>query len=195
MLAVTTADDDDRLIARLSARATDNPDVTIHVALRYREGRAHAVVELSGPPAPDLDAWADDLQVPGDALSCYRVSEALRWDRPGAALPAGGGVSFICFVRRAAGMDPDKFERHWTEMHRPLAIKHHEGMLRYVQNVVREQLAPVDGPAVDGIAELVFANEDIDAGLFPTEESRRIIGEDVDRFLSESRAGLYRLLA
>ncbi|MBO0732550.1 MAG: EthD domain-containing protein, partial [Acidimicrobiaceae bacterium] len=166
---------------------------TIRLALRHRPDRAAAVIELPGPP--DLASWAADLEVRADALACYRVSEALRWSRPGARLPADGGVSFISFVQRAATMDHEQFEQHWTERHRPLAIEHHQGMLLYVQNVVREQIAGPDGAALDGIAELVFATgSDVDAGLFPTEESRRIIGEDVARFIGSTTSGLYRPL-
>ena len=65
---------------------------------------------------------------------------------------------------------------------------HHPGLVRYVTNVVDEQLSPA-GPALDGIGELSFASEESRRNaMFDSSEGERIIREDMRRFIGTTTA-------
>ena len=87
-----------------------------------------------------------DTLLPADAEP-YVVEERPQWDR------GGETITRIAFVRRAAGLTREEFADHWTNVHAPLARKHHPVLVRYVQNIVLENPTPT-APEVDGIAEL-----------------------------------------
>jgi uncharacterized protein (TIGR02118 family) len=96
------------------------------------------------------------------------------------------GVKLICPVRRREGMSHGEFADHWLTRHVPLAIEHHPQLIRYVTNVVDERLSD-DSPDWDGFAELHFASlEDATRRMFPSDESERIVREDIARFLSNA---------
>ncbi len=117
-----------------------------------------------------------DAPVPPDA-EAYRVEERRQWDR------GGEHVTRIAFVRRAAGLSRDEFADHWTNVHSPLARKHHPVLVRYVQNIVIEPLTP-DAPEVDGIAELGFRSlRDVTHRMYDSPAGAEIIRRDIQRFL------------
>jgi uncharacterized protein (TIGR02118 family) len=181
---------------RLARMAAGTPGTVVaHVAVEPPPASsAAAVVEVSDAQCPDRAVWSSALGVDPEVLECYRVREVLRFVRPGTE-QRDGGVSFICRVFRSPGLDSAQFERHWTEVHRPLAIRHHVGMTRYVQNVVDERCFPLDGSEVAGIAELRFASlEAFASSMYDSEKGERIIGEDVAKFVGEVRNGMYRHL-
>jgi uncharacterized protein (TIGR02118 family) len=181
---------------RLAKLAAATPGTVVaHLAVQPPPASsAVAVVEVCGADCPDRAVWSSALGVDPEVLECYRVREVLRFVRPGTD-QEGGGVSLICRVCHSPGLDSAQFERHWTEVHRPLAIRHHVGMTRYVQNVVDERCFPPDGSEVAGIAELRFASpEAFASSMYDSAEGERIIGEDVAKFVGEVRAGMYRHL-
>jgi uncharacterized protein (TIGR02118 family) len=127
----------------------------------------------------------DDQPVPADS-EAYAVDERFQWDK------GGDTVTRISFVRRATHLTHEEFADHWTNVHAPLARKHHP-VVRYVQNVVVEKLTP-DAPDVDGIAELAFRTvHDVHHRSYDSPAGAAIIRRDIQRFL-DVPAG-WRMLA
>jgi uncharacterized protein (TIGR02118 family) len=128
---------------------------------------------------------SEDTTVEG--AEAYRVDERVQWDR------GDGAVTRISFVRRSRGLTREDFARHWSEVHAPLARRHHPGICRYVQNVVVHKLTP-DAPEIDGIAELGFASlDDFRERMYDSPAGREIIAADVREFIDVA-AG-WRVLA
>jgi uncharacterized protein (TIGR02118 family) len=143
---------------------------------------------VTGRPEPvaALAVMGRDASLPDDA-EAYRVEERPQWDR------GGEKVTRVAFVRRAAGLTREEFAEHWTNVHAPLARKHHPVLVRYVQNIVVENLTP-DAPEVDGIAELGFRTlRDVHERMYDSPAGAEIIRRDVRRFL-DVPAG-WRMLA
>jgi uncharacterized protein (TIGR02118 family) len=89
--------------------------------------------------------------------------------------------------RRLPELERAEYARRILEEHVPLALAHHPGMRHYVVNVVERE--PKDGPPVDSFAELWFDSlAGYERDLYDSEEGRRIIGEDVARFLGGAEA-------
>lgn len=142
-----------------------------------------ALVTLGLTRAQDLDDTPER-----DALyDVAREVEVWRVDphRPiTGTVPAGTAVKMVSFVRRAEGLTHEQFVRHWTEIHAPLARRHHPGLADYTQNVVRRAFTP-GGEQVDGIAELRFANRaDFEERFYDSDAGRAAIREDVARFIA-----------
>ena len=127
-----------------------------------------------------------DTPLPSGA-EAYLVEERPQWDR------GGETIMRISFVRRAARLTREEFADHWTNVHAPLARKHHPVLVRYVQNIVIEPVTP-GAPEVDGIAELGFrALRDVHERMYDSPAGAEIIRRDVRRFL-DVPAG-WRMLA
>jgi uncharacterized protein (TIGR02118 family) len=136
----------------------------------------NAVVWLHG-------AVDDMLRLVPTAEQAWLVDEHPQWDGAAPTAPVVPGHKQISFLRRAPIMSHDQFADHWTERHTPLARKHHPALWRYRQNVVREALLP-GTPEVDGIAELTMRLRlDFLDRMYDSEEGKRIVGEDIKRFL------------
>ncbi len=130
--------------------------------------------------------YRQDAPLPAGA-EAYRVDERPQWDR------GGERVTRIAFVRRAPGLTRDEFADHWTNVHSPLARKHHPTLVRYVQNIVVENISPA-APEVDGIAELGFRSlKDVHQRMYDSPAGAEIIRRDIQRFL-DVPAG-WRMLA
>jgi uncharacterized protein (TIGR02118 family) len=150
-------------------------------------------VMLGLEQAHDLDDLParDDLYRLARRVDVWRV----RSDRPKTYVrtwPDGSeapGVKLVSFMRRAEGMNHEQFVRHWTERHTPLALAHHPGLWNYTQNVVRRAYTP-GGRDIDGIAELHFASrDDFENRFFDSDEGRRVIIDDVARFMRRPGPG------
>lgn len=77
-------------------------------------------------------------------------------------------------------------DRHWREVHAPLAVEHHAAMWDYVQLSV---LRTLEGPELDGIALCAFpTQQDHDERFFNNAESERVIGADVATFADLTRS-------
>ncbi len=118
----------------------------------------------------------EDEPLPPNAQA-YRVEERRQWDR------GGETIVRIAFVRRSAGLSREEFAEHWTNVHAPLARKHHPTLVRYVQNIVIEPVTP-GAPEVDGVAELGFRSlKDVHQRMYDSPAGAEIIRRDIQRFL------------
>jgi hypothetical protein len=90
------------------------------------------------------------------------------------------------------GITPDAADRHWHQIHGPLALEHHAAMTSYRQLAVVETIA---GTRLQGIALCGFAQlEDLRQRFFSFADSRRVIAEDIVRF-ADTRRSPRRLVA
>lgn len=131
-------------------------------------------------PSDQAECAAAESELARNTSAHYRAREVLHWDALGEA--AAGAVVLTYLVRRRADLSFAAFEAHYRERHAPLARIHHPGIARYVQNFI-EPGATEPAP-IDAISELWFRSED-DARtrFYRDEESTRVIGEDVRRFI------------
>lgn len=139
--------------------------------------RAHDLDDLPG---------RDLLHHVARRVEVWRVSttEPKRWDAGPQAGETAPGLKMVSFMRRAEGLSHEQFVRHWTERHTPLALEHHPGLWNYRQHVVRRAFTP-GGDAIDGIAELHFrSRDDFEHRFFASDESKRVIMDDVARFMA-----------
>jgi uncharacterized protein (TIGR02118 family) len=148
------------------------------------EREASAVVSLWEPVSVET---ALGFPVPGRGrlVGAYRVDEVVQkeydWSPSGSVTP---GVKMVCFVRRRPDLSHEAYSRHWRERHGPLAVARQPGFWHYVQNHVAERLTD-QTPDFDGIGEIHCRSAD-DAlnRSFDSEEGRRQIYEDTQRFMS-----------
>jgi uncharacterized protein (TIGR02118 family) len=118
-------------------------------------------------------------------VGAYRVDEVVQkeydWSSYGTVSP---GVKLVCFVRRRPDLTREAYSRHWRERHGPLAVARQPGFWHYVQNHVVERLTDAT-PDFDGIGEIHCRSAD-DAlnRSFDSEEGKRLIYEDTQRFMS-----------
>ena len=138
--------------------------------------QAHGGVVFAWP-RDRVEGETADTALVAVASALYRVEEARHWDE----LDEGteGAIVLTYLVKRRPDLSFADFETHYREKHAPLARIHHPGIARYVQNF----LPPGEG-LVDAISELWFASEsDARTRFYRDDESRRVIGEDVQRFI------------
>ena len=148
------------------------------------EREASAVVSLWGPASVQA---ALDFPVParGRLVGAYRVDEVVQksydWSSPGALSP---GIKMVCFVRRRPDLSREAYSAHWRERHGPLAVARQPGFWHYVQNHVVERLTDTT-PDFDGIGEIHCRSaHDALHRSFDSDEGRRLIYEDTQRFMS-----------
>ena len=136
---------------------------------------------------------ADTATFLGSAAA-YETTEYVQKapDIPDQPLGASGRFKMIAILQRKEGQSREEFRRRWIEEHKPLALKHHEGLVKYVANVVDAQLSAEDLP-IDGISELHFADEEsFRTRMYTHPESRDIIAADTKRFIGKSCAWFVR---
>jgi uncharacterized protein (TIGR02118 family) len=167
---VLPADPTDAVLASLAERA---PRAQPHRAL------------LLAWPRDEAERSAVEAALAAVAPALLRTEEVVHWDELGE--PAGEAIVLTYFVRRRPGLSFTDFASHYRERHAPLARTHHPGIARYVQNF-RIAAEPGDG-GIDAVSELWFRSErDARERFYRDDESRRVIAEDVQRFL-DLRAG------
>ena len=126
-----------------------------------------------------VDSHSDERL--GDAERCglYRVRQRTLKDGES---PVVGVFPMLA----KPGLTPEAADRHWHEVHGPLALVHHAAMTSYRQLAVVEQLA---GPPMQGIALCGFARlADLRERFFSFADSRRIIAEDIAQFADTERS-------
>jgi uncharacterized protein (TIGR02118 family) len=142
-----------------------------------------------GEPGADstVDAvwmwWLDDFRnlELGAFSAAYLVDERPQW-----GVHQRQGVTRLSFLQAVPELTRTQFGQHWRDVHAPLARRHHPNVVRYTQNLVVEALTP-ETPPVDGIAELTFLSvADMRARRYDSEEGRRVVGDDVRRFIDVS---------
>ena len=154
-------------------------DVVVRFALedqgRYAAGSPFDVLLAATVEDPS----ALELQGLGERVWGFTVDE--RRPRVGAALSE---ITLVALMRRKPELTHDEFVDHWTQRHTPLALAHHAGLYDYTQNVVTDRLTAA-ADEIDGIAELGFGTRaDFDTKFYDSDDGRRVIGEDVRRFLA-----------
>ena len=79
-----------------------------------------------------------------------------------------------------ADLSHEQSDAHWRDQHAPLALEHHIHMTHYTQLSI---VATLSGQAWDGFALCGFGSEeDLRERFYTTEDSVRIIAEDVNKF-------------
>ena len=153
-----------------------------------------AAVEENWFASPDdlRASVAERMRREGPAVWHYHVAEYVRRDeRP--TIPIGQrmpGVKEIFLLTRPAGRTPSEFAAHWLEVHHPLALRHHVGMWKYVQNLVVARFGEAGMP-FDGVAELHYPTvADARERRYGSEEGRAAIAADRPHFVGGS-VGLF----
>ena len=119
----------------------------------------------------------------GAYVVCRRTIKPRRLAAPGLRLT--GVIGLFPMVRHPA-LDHRDADRHWRDVHAPLALEHHAAMSHYTQLSVVHRL---HGPEWDGFALCGFDSmEDLRERFFAGPESRIAIREDVARFADPSRS-------
>ena len=158
-------------------------------------GAARAVAQQAGGTllVDDREQWQ---QLPFRALLLVEPDEANRLDdcdssgsyivqqrtlKHGASRVVG-----VYPMLAKPGMTPAAVDRHWHEVHGPLALQHHAAMTSYHQLAVTEHLsgAPLQGIALCGFARLA----DLRERFFSFADSRRVIAADIARFADTKRS-------
>ncbi len=140
----------------------------------------HAGLVMAWPGGESERAAAEAALAP-HAAALVATEEVRHWDELG---DAPDTVLLCYFVRRRPDLSFDAFRTHYRERHAPLARIHHPGIARYVQNFAARS------GAVDAVSELWFRSEaDARTRFYRDDESRRVITEDVGRFL-DPRGGI-----
>ena len=138
-------------------------------------------------PRSDAERNAAEAALAPHVSALYRVEEVLHWDELGDAPDA---IVLAYLVRRRADLTFASFQSHYRERHAPLARVHHPGIARYVQNYVAPGAG--DPPPIDAISELWFKSEtDARTRFYRDDESRRVIAEDVRRFVDLRGGGAF----
>ncbi|MGH9048509.1 MAG: EthD domain-containing protein [Acidimicrobiia bacterium] len=124
-------------------------------------------------------------------MHAYRVTERVvkDYDRTWPDGARSPGVKYVSLMRRAPGSSPQEFDAYWRDRHTPVALEHHGGMWKYVQNVVREPMT-ADAPPFDGMVEMHFPTvEEFRERFFTPPESMDLVLEDAYRFMDRSTLG------
>ena len=83
-------------------------------------------------------------------------------------------------------LTPAQADRHWRDLHGPLALHHHAQMTSYIQLAVLERIS---GPVFNGFALCGFASlVDLREHFFSHSDSREVIAADVARFADVKRS-------
>ena len=142
---------------------------------------------LYDSPEGERIVHADVARFMGGA-DAYATTEHVH-RRPTPPAPLGSRsprVKLICPIRRNPELTHDQFVEHWLEVHRPLALAHHPGLVGYVANVVDEVLSE-SSPPLDGIGELTFESpEALRDDMFDSPRGETIIREDIARFIGHT---------
>jgi uncharacterized protein (TIGR02118 family) len=160
------------------------------------EPTAEAVVMATLTPdiGVPLGKLVPDL-LPDLRVEAYEVEERLMWDRHG-DWPLGAravGFNRVALVPRLPSITHEQFADHWTNRHGPIALHHHPGIGRYVQNIVTRTLTP-GAPDWDGIAELHFVRtEDFTDRMYDSADGKAIVRADVKRFIDPARGERFLL--
>jgi uncharacterized protein (TIGR02118 family) len=171
----------------LVCRADPTDAVLAFVSGTTARPQAHAGIAFAWPRDRAEDEAAE-AALARCTSAHYHVREVLHWDELGA--DTAGSVVLTYLVYRRADLSFADFEAHYREKHAPLARIHHPGIARYVQNYADPGAGEPGG--FDAISELWFRSEqDARTRFYRDEESRRMIGEDVRRFVDLRRGGAF----
>ena len=128
---------------------------------------------------------------PAASIGRYLVCVRPKKVRPDGFDPEEGVVQINAMVTKPS-LTPEESDRHWRDVHAPLALKHHVGMSQYTQLSVVQVL---DGPVFGGFALCEFDSmDDLRNRFFDGPEGERAILADIASFADRDRSPR-RLLA
>lgn len=127
--------------------------------------------------AGDRETFRDASDVGSYVTSERAIKGASLFDLDERDFP--GAIGIFTLVANP-DLGPDAADKHWRELHAPLALRIHSAMTHYYQLAVIERLA---GPEWHGFALCCFATEDdLRHRFFNSEEGEREIAADIARF-------------
>lgn len=181
------AGDPGAVLDEWTALACDEPTVeslVVSTAVDKRDdAHCDVLIALGLTRAHDLD------DIPARDLLYKEAREVEVWRvEPRRPITSNDATEIkrVSFVHRRDDLTHEQFVRHWTEVHAPLARKHHPGVADYTQNIVRRAYTP-GGANIDGIAELRYrTREDLETRRYDSEEGKAIIRADVAEFIGQS---------
>jgi hypothetical protein len=140
-------------------------------------------------------ASVDDLSLLEPAaevatLVCYRRVICQR-DRPARRGAPSPGVTGVFGLVSHPDLGHQRADRHWRDVHAPLALHHHAAMWDYTQLSVVATLEHNEPalPPLDGIALCAFRSlEDLRTKFFNDDSSRAAIIADINAFADTSRS-------
>jgi uncharacterized protein (TIGR02118 family) len=183
----------DRVAGGCVVDLVDRPPIEGAAVRTPRNAGIDAFVELWTDDEPEVAArrWQQDSGV--EVRAAYAVDETVQrdYDRTWAEGEPSPGVKVVYLVERHPDLTVEQFARHWHDVHGPLALRHHVGAWKYVQNVVTSRSGEGADPKLDGVAELHFATvDDLVERMYDTDESVEAIAADVARFIGGARGYL-----
>jgi len=185
-----------------------HPEVVTRLPGVRRYVQSHTLLSTyeRGEPTYDgiAEVWADDTDAlramtrsPGNAD--VQADEARFIDRPTMGViitedhvlkdcpVAADAVKSVTFLNRKPGLSVEAFQRHWLEIHGPLAVML-VGLVRYVQSHTRRSAYGAGRvPAYDGAVLVWFESIDAARRVAGTLEYARVLA-DAGSFLSPAPA-------
>jgi uncharacterized protein (TIGR02118 family) len=172
--------------SRAAVNVVIGPEDRDQLGSRNTEAAAGAMVKLWNPTSPDAGI---KFSLPEDArlIGAYQADEIVQKSYR-QTWPSGTqspGVKLVCLVHRSPEVTHQQFLDHWRYNHGPLAVRVQPGFWNYVQNQVTQWLTE-GTPSYDGLGELHFqTTNDLLTGMFADEQARRLIYEDMARFMDD----------
>jgi uncharacterized protein (TIGR02118 family) len=131
----------------------------------------------------DRDATAATADLGLYEVTVRRMRHQRRFWPPDIVSP---GVTAAFAMVRRPDLTHEQADRHWRDIHAPLALRHHPGMWHYHQVSVDRVLG---GPPYDGFALCAFASEqELAERFFGGPDDREVISADVATFADMSNS-------
>jgi uncharacterized protein (TIGR02118 family) len=189
---------------------TRHPGVVTRLPGVRRYVQSHALLSLYEKREPAYDGiaevWADDTgalraMTQSPAHADVQADEARFIDRATMGViitedhvtkdgvPPPEAVKSVAFIARKPGLSVEDFQRHWLEVHGPIA-EGLPGLRRYVQSHTRRSAYEAGRiPAYDGAALMWFDSTDVMHSAEATPQYARVLADaatflDVDRVRS-----------
>jgi len=186
---------------------TRHPEVVTRLPGVRRYIQSHTRLSLYEKREPAYDGiaevWADDTRAlramtQSPAHADVQADEARFIDRATMGViitedhvtkdgvPPPDAVKSVAFIARKPGLSVEDFQRHWLEVHGPIA-EGLPGLRRYVQSHTRRSAYEAGRvPAYDGAVLMWFDSTDVMRGAEATPQYARVLADaatflDVDR--------------
>ena len=161
----------------------------------------NAVIELSTTGDGDaLSSLVSTGLAQLGPIQGWRIQPVVQLDKHYPAVPPypAAGIKIYAFLKRRQDMSAVEFMSHWSRVHAGIALRHHPGMWRYVQNEVIEPLVARDSASEhglgfdpDGIAALnLEPNMTFEQALVGFPDSNQVVPADTSQFADEPTTGV-----
>jgi uncharacterized protein (TIGR02118 family) len=116
----------------------------------------------------------------------WRAERVPHWDDL-AGRESDDRLDVLAFSRPRGALSAAAFERHYRQVHAPLARAHQPGIRSYAQHFPRERL--VAGDAWEAVSAMGFGGaDDFTERMYSSPASVDAIGQDLRKFLDLSSA-------